>query len=167
MIIKGIRDEDFCQYKKSSMFIIFPSCTFKCEKECGIECCQNSSIAKAKDIEVDCETLVKRYTNNPITKAIVFGGLEPLDSLWDVEKLIFEFRQVTQDDIVIYTGYTREELVDKKHPLYQGTDILSLLKQFPNIIIKFGRYIPNSKSRYDEELGITLVSDNQYAVKIS
>ena len=45
--------------------------------------------------------------------------------------------------------------------------IINNLKQFPNIIIKFGRFIPNQQSHYDEVLGINLASDNQYAKKIS
>ena len=36
-----------------------------------------------------------------------------------------------------------------------------------NIIIKYGRFIPDSKSRYDNILGITLASDNQYAEEIN
>ena len=45
--------------------------------------------------------------------------------------------------------------------------VLEELKKFPNVIIKFGRYVPNKESHYDEILGINLVSDNQYAEKIS
>lgn len=37
MIVKEIIIEDFLQYKKPVMFILMPKCTFKCEKECGIE----------------------------------------------------------------------------------------------------------------------------------
>ena len=37
---------------------------------------------------------------------------------------------------------------------------------FTNIIIKFGRYIPNQKPHYDEVLGVNLASDNQYAERI-
>ena len=42
-----------------------------------------------------------------------------------------------------------------------------MLSYFDNIIIKFGRYIPNKQSHYDNILGVNLASDNQYAVKIS
>ena len=45
MKIKGIIAEDFVNYKKPSMFIGFPTCTWKCEKECGIEMCQNKGLA--------------------------------------------------------------------------------------------------------------------------
>ena len=36
MKLKGLIDEDFVNYKDPSLFLIFPFCTFKCEKECGI-----------------------------------------------------------------------------------------------------------------------------------
>ena len=41
------------------------------------------------------------------------------------------------------------------------------LKGFKNIIIKFGRFIPNNSGRYDDLLGVHLASDNQYAEQIS
>jgi hypothetical protein len=33
MEIKGLVDEDFVNYYKVGMFIIFPNCTFKCGKK--------------------------------------------------------------------------------------------------------------------------------------
>jgi len=47
MKIVNLIDEDFCQYKKPSMFIGFPTCSFKCDKECGRPICQNSALAAA------------------------------------------------------------------------------------------------------------------------
>jgi hypothetical protein len=41
------------------------------------------------------------------------------------------------------------------------------LQQIPNIIIKYGRYIPNQASHYDNVLGVYLASNNQFAEKIS
>ena len=35
-----------------------------------------------------------------------------------------------------------------------------------NIIVKFGRYIPDTDQRYDEVLGVILASDNQYAERL-
>jgi organic radical activating enzyme len=158
MKIKGIRDEDFTNYKKPSMYIAFPSCTFKCEKECGQKMCQNSALVTAPDIYIDPENIVQRYLQNPITKAIVFGGLEPLDSWDDMVKLINEFRKYTEDEIVIYTGYKMDEICKKTYWLGN---------QHKNIIFKLGRFIPNKQSRYDEILGINLASNNQYAEVIS
>lgn len=86
------------------MFIGAPSCTFKCEAECGIQCCQNSSLAHAKTIFVEDHDLISRYMKNPFTKAIVFGGLEPLDSFDELFSFCRLFRQVSTDPIIIYTG---------------------------------------------------------------
>ena len=44
---------------------------------------------------------------------------------------------------------------------------LSPLLKYKNIIIKFGRYIPNSENKYDEILGVTLASQNQYAKRVT
>ena len=79
MIIKGIIDEDFINYKKPSMFISAPECTFKCEKESGVRCCQNSVLASAETFDISNDELIVRYVCNPITSAVVFGGLEPFD----------------------------------------------------------------------------------------
>jgi organic radical activating enzyme len=166
MIIKELRDEDFVNYRKPSMFIGFPSCTFKCEKECGERCCQNSALAQAPIMDVNTYDIVNRYIKNPITKAIVIGGLEPFDSWGDLKLLIHRFREKTKDDIVIYTGYTYDELnYSEPHDFIESK--IQWLWQFPNIIIKFGRFIPNQQSHYDEVLGIKLASPNQYAERVT
>ena len=166
MIVKDIRDEDFVNYKKPSMFIAFPRCTWKCEKECGMRVCQNSALATAPDIEANTYEIINRYLSNPITKAIVIGGLEPFDSWNDLKLLIHRIREKTKDDIVIYTGYTVDELRYSEPPDFRNNK-LEWLWQFPNIIIKFGRFIPNQQPHYDEVLGVKLMSDNQYAERIS
>ena len=159
MIIKEIKDEDFINYKKPSMFIAFPSCTFKCEKECGEHCCQNSALAQAPNIEIGVDDLVNRYINNPITNAVVCGGLEPMDSFEDLWRFIFHLRiKGCSDDVVIYTGYRENEI---------SQEYLSRFTLVPNIIIKFGRFIPNQHPHYDEILGVNLAGDNQYARRIS
>ena len=61
MILKQLLDEDFVNYKKPSMFIGFPFCTFKCEKECGEHCCQNSALAQTPNIDVGVKTIVNKY----------------------------------------------------------------------------------------------------------
>ena len=157
MKIKGIISEDFVNYKKPSMTIEFPFCSFKCDKECGQQVCHNSKLALAPSQDFAIDLIVQMYLNNDITKAIVFQGLEPFDSNTDLFQLIELFRQYTLDDIVIYTGYNEEELTD---------DLYVLKTLFKNIIIKFGRFIPNQSSHYDKILGVNLSSPNQYAKKI-
>ena len=71
--------------------------------------------------------------------------------------LIIAIRQKTEDDIVIYTGYQKEEI----------SYAIDWLHLFSNIIVKFGRFIPNQQPHYDEILGVKLASDNQYAEVIS
>lgn len=161
MVIKDIVDEDFVNYKIPSMFIIMPYCTFKCEKEYGMSCCQNGSIAIMEDIEISSDILVERYISNPITKAVVFGGLEPFDSMNDVSEFIYSLRikYNCNDDIIIYSGYTEEEL--------KSMGVLHALSHYDNVIVKFGRYIPNVNSIKDEVLGVTLSSFNQYARRIT
>lgn len=153
MKLKGVIFEDFINYKKPSMVLEFPYCTFKC----GKDICQNSQLAQEKIVEVSISGLVKKYKNNFIVEAVVCQGLEPLDSFDELIGFIDMFRKYSEDDIVIFTGYDEEEIEDK----------VNILQKFKNVIIKFGRYIPNQSDRYDDILGITLVSDNQYAKKIS
>lgn len=158
MKIKGLIEEDFVNYKKPSMFIIFPSCTFKCDKEAGCSICQNSGLANEPDIDISFIEIVSRYVKNPITKAIVFGGLEPFDSE-ELFMFIEYIRNYTDDDIIIYTGYTEEEIFYEVNWLQESG--------IKNIIIKYGRFIPNQEKHYDEILGVELASPNQYARRIS
>lgn len=158
MKIVFLNDYDIVNYKKPSMFIGFPCCTFKCNKESGQNVCQNYELIKNKLIDVTYEEIVKEYIENPLTSAIVFGGLEPFDSYKEMVELMKEFRKHAEDDIVIYTGYNKTEVLSQ-------VSFLSLM--WKNIIIKFGRFIPNTKQHFDEVLGVKLFGDNQYAEKIS
>ena len=154
---KGIVEEDFIQYSKPTMFITNTICDLKCEKECGIKCCSNNQLFNESSITLTFNTIIQKYINNPITKSITFGGLEQFDEFTQLFQLIEAFRKYTNDDIVIYTGYTEEEIQKQ----------IKQLKSFKNIIIKFGRFIPNQEKHYDEILGVELASPNQYARRIS
>ena len=158
MKLRGYIEEDFTQYKKPSMFLITPYCDFKCCIENGNNICQNMDVIKAPIIDVDNDELIKRYLNNPITKSIVFGGLEPMDSFEEVREFINTLRWDYNcfDDVVIYTGYNADEIIDQ----------CMRLSKFANVIVKFGRFIPDQKSHFDEVLGVELASPNQYAVEL-
>jgi hypothetical protein len=157
MKIKGLVDEDFVNYKKPSMFISTYTCSFKCCEECGQAVCQNLPLVSQPTVEVDNVELAQRYVNNNITKAVVLGGLEVLDDVKDVFEFIRVFRRYSDDDIVIYTGYNEEEVKPYIDKLKAITS---------NIIIKFGRFVPDQQPHYDEVLGVKLASDNQKGVKI-
>lgn len=162
MKIKAIIDEDFVNYKKPSMFIGTAYCDFKCCKEAGIDItvCQNAELAQYPAYDIAFDALYKRYTTNPITSTVVLGGLEPFLQYDDILGLIKYFRKHNcNDTFVIYTGYTLDELIQMNY--------INDLKQQTNIVLKVGRFIPNSTSRYDSVLGITLISSNQKGVILS
>lgn len=162
MYVKNLVDEDFVNYKITSMFIGCHSCSFKCDKLSGRQVCQNGALANSPDIEISIEKLVDRYLNNPISSAVVFGGLEPFEDIDNVIKVIDLIRsRGNTDDVVIYTGYTEEEV--KSH--FQNYFLI--LQRYQNIVIKYGRFIPDQKPHFDDVLGVELQSDNQYARRIS
>ncbi|MBR0423051.1 MAG: 4Fe-4S cluster-binding domain-containing protein [Clostridia bacterium] len=158
--VKEIVDENFQDYKKASMFIATVKCDFKCLKEKGMDfsICQNSKIAKLPNKKVFIPDIFQRYMNNPLTSAVVVGGLEPMLQFEEVLNLVSYFRNKNcNDDFVIYTGYYATEVANK----------IKLLQSFNNIIIKYGRFIPDSNPVFDDVLGINLNSENQHAVKIT
>ena len=157
MRIRALVEENFQDYKKCSMLIGTAFCNWKCCRECGEDLCQNMPLAQSPIVTMPNGDIVDRYMKNKLTSAIVFGGLEPFDQFDELIFCIDAFRRYTFDDIVIYTGYNKDEIEGE----------IEYLKQFRNIIVKFGRFIPNDTPRYDEVLGITLASQNQYAERIS
>lgn len=161
MIVKAIETERYQDYKLPAMFIAMPKCSFKCEKGMRKRVCQNGTLANLPDIDINIETTIEKYSSNPITKAIIFGGLEPMDSFDDIYAFLNLLRKTydNNDNVIIYTGYTKTECY------LNGW--INKLQEFKNIIIKFGRYIPMQTPHYDDLLGVKLASDNQYAEKIS
>lgn len=159
MIIKGLVDEDFINYKTPCMYICTARCSFKCDKELGGKYCQNSPVAKQTDMDIDEEDIIRRYIQNPITHAVCFSGLEPFDQFDDMRSFIKKLREEhgCNDTVVIYSGYDKDEIAD----------MISALKQFDNIIVKYGRYRPNEEKHYDKVLGVYLASNNQFAERIN
>lgn len=141
------------------MMLATCECNWKCLKEEGLDItvCQNSELAHQANIEVSIDKIIERYLNNPITKAIVIGGLEPFLQFNELLLLIHNFRAKCADEIIIYTGYYPSEIF---------AEIL-ILKKYPNIIVKFGRYKPKQSSIFDKVLGVELASSNQFAERIS
>lgn len=151
-------DEDFVNYKKCSMFLGFSKCSFKCCIEAGCNICQNSELANAPVMQVTISNLYERYKKNGLSEAIVCGGLEPFDTYDELLELVRYFRSHgCNDEFVIYTGYNKDEI----------SSYISELSKYPNIIIKFGRFIPDQTPRKDQILGVELASPNQYAEVIS
>lgn len=160
MRVRGIVEEDFSNYKDPSMFIISCFCDFKCCTESGMDIgvCQNAPLVKSKILDIPDEIIYNRFSNNPITKAVVIGGLEPFAQIDEVESLLRKFRQQgNYSPFVIYTGYYPDEIKRQ----------MELIGRHKNVVIKFGRYKPGEEAHFDKVLGVNLMSHNQYAVKIS
>jgi len=157
--VKGVLDEDFVNFKLPSMFISTCYCSFKCEKESGVRCCQNSALANQREKNLSDTFIIDRYLKNPITKAIIFGGLEPFNQFDEMFSFIqtLRIKYACDDPVVIYTGFRPDEI---------PAEILAL-KHYKNIIVKFGRYVPDDQPHLDEVLGVRLSSSNQYAEQIS
>lgn len=160
MRIKTFVDEDFVNYKKPAMFIGAVTCSGKCWKELGLppSICQNHVLTDSEVYDISTRTLIERYLDNKITSSVVFGGLEPMDQF---DEILFFIRVLRlnyrcNDDVVIYTGYYPSEIEDKIHQL----------EEFPNIIVKFGRYYPGRDPHFDEVLGVSLASGNQFAQRL-
>ena len=152
--------EDFVNYKRPGMYLAFPKCSFKCDFDCGIDVCQNSALALAKSISVDENSICRLYKGNHITECFIFAGLEPFDTPDDLYRMLYAIRaNGINDPVIIYTGYTEKEIE------FSG-NTEKLKREFSNIIIKFGRFVPNRPHHVDEVLGVELASDNQYAKQI-
>ena len=121
MLIKGIIDCDLVNYKKPCLTIEMPKCNFKCDKECGMQVCQNSNLASAPTINIPRHKILSYYTSNPITKALCFQGLEPFDTFDDMFKLIVDFRR---------TLWINDDIDNSLLPF----DIEAFLKSFCDII---------------------------------
>lgn len=161
MTIKTIVDEDFVNYKVPAMYIGTAYCNGKCCREAGIplSVCQNDEWRRTATIAMADDTIIKRYLGNDITSAICFAGLEPFEQFEEMFNLISKLRTEyhCDDTVVIYTGYNKSEIILQ----------VEALRTFKNIVIKFGRFVPNQESHYDETLDVTLASPNQYAEYIS
>ena len=101
MKVKAIQEEDFTNYKECSLFIGTSFCDFKCQKE-NPECkCQNSPLALAPIKEVSVDSIIKQFDSDIFTKAIVFGGLEPILQIDELLDFIKAFRVNHSNTIVI------------------------------------------------------------------
>lgn len=160
MRVKAIKKERFQDYKLPNLFLAACSCDFKCCRESGLDTgvCQNAPLAQMPDKEIDNQSIYSYFVNDPITKAVVVGGMEPMLQIDEIVDLLAVFRDNgCNAPFVIYTGYYPDEIKEE----------LDKLRQYPDVIVKFGRYIPDRPTRHDDVIGVTLASDNQYAEQIS
>jgi len=144
--------ETFIDYKKVGLYVSGTKCNLNCKM------CFNDKLKHSPTIKINSLSFVENYIiNNKIIESVIFSGLNWFDTFEDLIRLIQCIRLYSNIDIVIYTGYKENELLVE----------IEYLKKYNNIIVKFGEYIPNDNSIFDETLGVSLSSSNQYAKKIS
>lgn len=162
MRVRKLITERFQDYKLPCMYLATCFCDWKCCPD-NPSVCQNNPVARMPIIDVSNDEILDAYLSDPITKAIVVAGLEPLLQAQEVLDLIRRAveRKVTTT-FVIYTGYTKAE-----------TQFIGFLDglQFiadsgVNVVMKYGRYLPNQRPHFDAVLGVDLASDNQYGEQV-
>ena len=95
MRVKALETERFQDYKLPSLFLASAYCDFKCCREQHLDTgiCQNAPLAQAPTQDVPDTVLYEKFSANPITKAVVIGGMEPFLQIDEVESLLSLFRE--------------------------------------------------------------------------
>ena len=123
----------------------------------------NSSKTFKKNIWINTNNIIGKETifnniNSIVTenKEKIKNNKREISDLIDLIKFI-RIDKECNDPIIIYTGYE------------PGEDFITetSLRHYPNIIIKWGRFLLGYEPHYDEILGVNLASDNQHAEKIT
>jgi len=154
MKLKQILHETYGDYKECSMLLIADNCINKCEG------CHNQHLLQLESKIFPDEEIIKRFVENPLSKAIIFGGLEPMDQAEEVEKFIFTaINMGIACPIIIYTSYNPLSYV------FRCSNVMEAIKQYlGKVIIKHGPYKKDLKPVFNEDLGVTLASSNQYTI---
>ena len=160
MRVRKLLTERFQDYKVPSMYLAACFCDWKCCPDKPYVC-QNNPVANLPVTDIPDDEILDIYLSDPITEAIIIAGLEPLLQANEVCSLIRRAAErAIRTTFVIYTGYTVCEardigFFDELKATGYGKDV--------QVIIKYGRYVPDQQPHFDEVLGVDLVSDNQYA----
>ena len=79
---------------------------------------------KGKDVDID--ELISKIKRNPLLQGITLSGGDPLYQVNACLELVKKIKELNSDlDIIIYTGFTFEELANNFN---KNNDLLSLLK---------------------------------------
>ena len=160
MRVRKLLTERFQDYKVPSMYLAACFCDWKCCPDKPYVC-QNNPVANLPVTDIPDDEILDTYLADPITEAIVIAGLEPLLQVHEVCNLIRRaVRRGIKTTFVIYTGYTKDEV--RCISFFDDLKDTGYRKNV-QVIIKYGRYVPDQQPHFDEVLGVELASDNQYA----
>ena len=161
MHLKQIIDESVGDYKETSMLLIAPECAWKCVG------CHNTHLLKLITKNFPDEEILERFQKNPLSKAIVLGGLEPFDCMEEVRAFLQTLRESNivnpKPTVIIYTGYDFPDI--EQELIRTGLD--EEMKKHDKVLLKYGGYLPGYNPTYNPLLGINLASPNQQVMEYS
>lgn len=173
-----VNTDNITDYKKTSLFLVFPYCSGKCGDKC-----QNKHLRTMSKTKYKNRDIIKLYQSLDTHEAVVCGGLEPFDSFDELLQLMRDFSYQDKNvDFVIYTGYDYANnpgypyTKENSSAYFYAKDAFNMLiKYWPmgtnkgNLIIKFGPYDENriNKSWHSNVLGVDLATDNQAVIVVS
>ena len=122
----------------------------------------NNSQNKALLCRADAASHIctQNYLTIPVTV-----GVTPANMYIDNVKITDVSASIGKNSLDVILNYN--VTYNGQTPTCKPAKSLVYVKNANNIIIKFGRFIPNQQSHYDAVLGIKLASSNQYAERIS
>ena len=160
MRVRKLLTERFQDYKVPSMYLAACFCDWKCCPDKPYVC-QNNPVVRLPVTDIPDDEILDAYLSDPITEAIVIAGLEPLLQAREVCSLIRQaVKRGIKTTFVIYTGYTKDEV--RCISFFDDLKDTGYRKNV-QMIVKYGRYVPDQQPHFDEVLGVELASDNQYA----
>lgn len=159
--LAGIEEESIVDGPGIRLTIFTQGCTRNCK---GCHNPETHPLDKGKLYSIN--QILDLYKKNPLYQGITFSGGEPLihrEILIDLAKEIKKLK----GDIVLYTGYTYEELLNW-YKLFNDNTIIDLLS-LVDILID-GKFIEEEKSlelefRGSKNQQIIYLRDNNYIVK--
>lgn len=149
MYLQNFIQESTKRFKEPSMLLVTPPAAWRTQIHLG-----DLHVIKFPD-----EEILKMFSENPRTTAIVIDGLEAMDNILDLRAFIFSARKFFDSAslrplIIIYTNYYEDEYM--KIPSWGG--LYSEILQYGNVYIKCGRASKKKHENlyFNEVLGIRL-----------
>ncbi len=114
MKISGIIEESIVDGPGIRFVIFFQGCTHNCYK------CHNPEthdINKGKEMSVD--EIINKIKNVPLTDGVTLSGGDPLMQIDDCLELCKKIKKELNLNIIVYTGYTYEQIIKMTKPQYK------------------------------------------------
>jgi len=129
-----------------------------CALDCNIGCkgCFNQSLKEAPIFYKKADEIMDEIMSNPFNEGVILAGLEW--SLQPTELLaLVKSATVRNMPVIVYTGHDINTFLRR----------VPLIKQFTEVLVKYGAYDESKLSLTHEAYGIKLASTNQHIDSIA